>query len=96
MGWVTIAAIFLVVWWTALFAILPWGVRGQAEDDSIVKGTEPGAPVKDMMWRKAAVTTGLATAITAAFVASVEFGWLDWESWPFLPDLPEGYSVPAR
>lgn len=92
MGIVTIAAIFLVVWWTVLFAVLPWGVRGQAEAEDIVDGTEPGAPVRDLMWKKVAWTTAIATVITTLFVMANAYGWVDWRNWPFLPDLPEGYE----
>ena len=32
-------AIYLVIWWTVLFAILPIGVRTQGEDGAVVPGT---------------------------------------------------------
>lgn len=57
MGPVLLTAIFLVMWWVVFFAVLPWGVRGQHEDDAVVPGTDPGAPVRPMLWRKAAATT---------------------------------------
>jgi len=36
--------VWLIIWWLTLFIILPIGVRGQAEENDIVEGTEPGAP----------------------------------------------------
>ena len=92
MGWVTIIAMFLIIWWLTLFAVLPWGVRGQAEEDSVVDGTETGAPVDSRMWRKIGITTLIATALTFLFWLTVTQGWADWRKWPWLPDLPEGYS----
>ena len=92
MGPVTISAIFLIVWWTVLFAVLPFGVRGQAEEDSVEPGTEPGAPVLDLMWKKVGITTAVAAVVTGLFVLAVNLEWFDWRDWPFLPELPEGYS----
>ena len=88
----TIAAIFLIVWWVVLFAVLPWGIRGQAEEENVVFGSEPGAPVVPHLWKKVGVTTAIATVLTTLFVVGTQAGWLDWQDWPFLPDVPEGYS----
>jgi predicted secreted protein len=37
-------AIYVVIWWTVLFAILPIGVRTQGEDGFVVPGTPASAP----------------------------------------------------
>ena len=37
-------AIYVVIWWTVLFAVLPIGVRTQGEDGSVVPGTPESAP----------------------------------------------------
>ena len=39
MGILTAVAIYFVIWWTVLFAILPIGVKSQAENEDIVLGT---------------------------------------------------------
>ena len=85
-------AVFLIIWWLVLFTTLPFGVRGQAEEDDVVAGSEPGAPVHSGMWRKVRITTAIAVVLTALFFLAVENGWVDWRNWPFLPDLPEGYG----
>ncbi len=41
----TAIAIYFVIWWIVLFAVLPWGVRSQEESGSVSPGTDPGAPV---------------------------------------------------
>ena len=38
----TAIAIYFLIWWITLFAVLPWGVRAQGEDGA--PGTDPGAP----------------------------------------------------
>ncbi len=42
---------FLIIWWTVLFAVLPLGVRSQAENGEVARGSEPGAPVRPELWR---------------------------------------------
>jgi predicted secreted protein len=69
MSFVTLVAIYFVVWWTVLFAVLPWGVRSQEEEGEVILGTERSSPVRPMLVRKA-----VATSIVAAVV--VFFIWL--------------------
>jgi predicted secreted protein len=53
-------AVFFTIWWTVLFATLPFGVRGQGETgEAIVMGTEAGAPQEHGMVRKLVITTAL-------------------------------------
>jgi predicted secreted protein len=40
----TAFAIYFVIWWIVLFAVLPWGVRSQQESGAVVPGSDPGAP----------------------------------------------------
>ena len=37
----TAIAIYFLIWWIVLFAVLPWGVRAQGEESA--PGTDPGA-----------------------------------------------------
>jgi predicted secreted protein len=62
----SLIAIYFVVWWTILFAVLPWGNRTQAEAGSVEPGSAPSAPVKPRLVLKAAATTILAALIVAA------------------------------
>jgi predicted secreted protein len=59
----TAVAIFFVIWWVALFVVLPFGVRGQHEIGEIVPGTDPGAPVVPQIGRKLIWTTVVAAVI---------------------------------
>ena len=65
----TAVAIFFVIWWVALFAVLPWGVRGQHETGEIAPGTDPGAPVVPHIGRKLIWTTVVAVVIYGVFYA---------------------------
>ncbi len=59
-------ALYFVVWWTALFAVLPFGARGQAEAGDILAGSDPGAPALPALNEKAIWTTIAAALIFTA------------------------------
>jgi predicted secreted protein len=63
----TAVAIFFLIWWVVLFAVLPWGIRSQQEHgDDIAPGTDPGAPVIPNLWRKLLWTTLVSLVIFGA------------------------------
>ena len=61
----TAVAIYFLIWWVVLFAVLPWGIRSQHEGGEIVPGTDPGAPVVPKLLRKLVWTTLISGAIFA-------------------------------
>ena len=63
-----IVAIYFVAWWVSLFAVLPWGVRSQAESADITPGTDPGAPVRPWLLRKVIATTIVAALVTGLII----------------------------
>jgi predicted secreted protein len=63
MSTTTVIAIYFLIWWVTLFAVLPWGVRNQEESGEVALGTDPGAPAMHRMWRKLGWTTLIATVI---------------------------------
>ncbi len=67
MSWTTALAIYFILWWVVLFAVLPWGVRSQAEDNDIAPGTDPGAPAVPALGRKALWTTAISGVLFGAF-----------------------------
>jgi predicted secreted protein len=58
-------AIFFLIWWVVLFAVLPWGIRSQHEGGEVVPGTDPGAPAIPHLLRKLVWTTVVSAAIFA-------------------------------
>jgi len=57
----TAIAIYFLIWWIVLFAVLPWGVRAQGEGGA--PGTDPGAPAVPRLKAKLAWTTVVATVV---------------------------------
>ena len=58
MTWFTGVLLYVILWWLALFMVLPWGARPPETPET---GHEPGAPARPMLLRKA-----LATSLVAA------------------------------
>jgi predicted secreted protein len=67
MSWTTMLAIYFVAWWIVLFAVLPFGVRSQAEDGTVTPGTDPGAPVVPWLIHKVIWTTIVTAVLCALF-----------------------------
>ena len=68
----TALAIFFLIWWVVLFAVLPWGIRSQHEGGEIAPGTDPGAPAVPRLGRKLMWTTLVSALIFAGcYVAYV-------------------------
>lgn len=64
-------AVYFVIWWVVLFAVLPFGVHSQVEAGDVTEGTEPGAPVLPGLLRKAWITS----VIAAVIFVLVWYGW---------------------
>jgi predicted secreted protein len=68
-------AIYFVVWWIVLFAVLPWGMRTQEEEGEVTLGTPESAPANPRLLQKAVWTTIVsAIVVGAGWLAGVEFG----------------------
>jgi predicted secreted protein len=66
-------AIFFLIWWIVLFAVLPWGVHSQQEDAEVAPGTDPGAPAIPNLRRKLVWTTLVSAVVFAVcYVVYVE------------------------
>jgi predicted secreted protein len=66
MSLATAIAIYFIIWWVVLFAVLPWGVRSQHEGGgAIAPGTDPGAPTIPRLTHKLVWTTIVAAVVFA-------------------------------
>ena len=72
-------AIFFVLWWIVLFAVLPFGVRSQREDGEEIAGTDPGAPTLPGMLRKVIWTTAISLVLFGIGTAAYRAGYFNIE-----------------
>lgn len=75
----TIIAIYFIVWWVVLFAVLPWGVRSQDESGEVAPGTDPGAPAVHRVWMKLLWTTIIATIVFVILAAIYKSGLIPYD-----------------
>ncbi len=73
-------AIYFIIWWMTLFAVLPFGVRTQDEEGDVVPGTPESAPARPKLLRVFIITTLVSAAIFATILASVEIGLIPTDS----------------
>ena len=61
-------AVYFIIWWAVLFAVLPIGVRNAHEaGEEVEPGNDAGAPVNPNLLKKALLTSVIA-AIVFGFV----------------------------
>ena len=86
MGIGTSIAVFLTIWWTVLFAVLPLGNKTYAEmGEPVPGGGDPGAPMNPNLRRKFFTTTWVAALLFAVVWLVIRFGLIE------LPSPPSGY-----
>lgn len=76
MSLMTGIAIYFLIWWVVLFAVLPFRVRSQHESGSVVAGSDPGAPALPRLVWKLIWTTLVAGVVFGAVYVAYERGWL--------------------
>jgi predicted secreted protein len=84
---VTIAfalAVYFVIWWVVLFAVLPFGVRTQHEAGHVVPGTPASAPVRPKFLQIVLATSLIAGVIFGIAYAAFAYGLID-----LRPPLPQ-------
>ena len=70
----TAIAVYFLVWWIVLFAVLPFGIKSQHEGDGYAQGTDPGAPVLAGLGRKLLWTTLVASAVFGVLYVVYVYG----------------------
>ena len=85
MGPMTLIAVYLTIWWTVLFAVLPLGAQSFSEAGiAPPPGADPGAPVNPNLKRKFITTTWVSAIVWAVIMVLLYTRWLP------LPTLPGG------
>ncbi|CTQ54814.1 putative secreted protein [Roseibium album] len=88
-------AVYFLLWWIILFAILPFGLhRTQEEAGDVVPGTEPSAPHKPKFLKVIVATTVITTIVFASYITLRESGY-GLDDIPFLNPPSSKYSQPG-
>lgn len=89
MNLVTGIAVYLTIWWTALFAILPLGGKTYWHEgvEPPVKGMDSGAPIEPRLKQKFILTTIVTTVLFVLLWLCIHFQWIK------LPEFPNNYRV---
>jgi predicted secreted protein len=64
-------AVYFVVWWVVLFAVLPFGIRTQQDAGEVTLGTTASAPVRPRLLRIAIATTIVAAIVVGGMWVAV-------------------------
>lgn len=79
MKWTSALAIYFIIWWIVLFAVLPLRVRNASEaGEAVVDGHDAGAPVAHGLVWKAKVTTLVSAIVFALVYWTLSQGGLEW------------------
>ena len=75
MGWFTALVLYALIWWTVLFAVLPFGTHpvSEAAEDT---GGWRGAPERPLLLRKLVATTLVAALLWAGGIALIHSPFL--------------------
>jgi len=86
MGPLTIGAVYFVVWWIVIFAVLPFGIRTQDEAGEVTLGTSASAPMRPRLVRVAIINTIVSAILVFLFWLIVEHYGLSLEDFAHLLD----------
>jgi predicted secreted protein len=76
-NWFTGIMVYVILWWLALFAVLPIGHRDQIDPEP---GTPESAPEKPRIWLKFSAATLIAAVLWGVFFLVVEYDPFDFRT----------------
>lgn len=79
MHWFTAFVLYVMIWWTVLFAVLPFGTRPVADADPAAGGWR-GAPARPMIGRKLLATTVVSAVLWGLALAVIQSGWFSFRA----------------
>lgn len=90
MSIVSALAVYFIIWWVVLFAVLPWGAHSPHErDEEVEPGHVPSAPSEPRLLLKFLATTLVSAVIFAALYVVVANQLITLDDIPFLPDFKD-------
>jgi predicted secreted protein len=87
MNWFTGVVLYVLIWWTVLFAVLPFGTRPVADADQATGWR--GVPAQPRMGRKVIATTLVSAVLWVLCYLLITSSWLSFRSGWLGPSLTE-------
>ena len=75
-------AVYFMIWWITLFAVLPFGVHTQGDAGSVTPGTPESAPARPRMFKVFFINTIVASVVFALVWYAVQSEWFGTLSLP--------------
>jgi predicted secreted protein len=76
--------LYVLIWWIALFAVLPFWTQPVADPDTATGWR--GAPARPRMWRKVIATSLVAAVVWGICFGLIESDWISFRTgWLALP-----------
>lgn len=85
---VSAIVVFLIIWWTVIFCVLPFGLSAQddAGDKTFEGYRAPGAPKTLNMKKKLLITTGITIFLWAGIMGLIYSGLFDFREFALSGD----------
>lgn len=88
MSFLPIFAVYFIIWWITLFAVLPLGMRSQDDEGDVTLGTVGSAPAHMRMGRVLILTTLVSAVIYGIWFAVSSYFGISLASLPrIVPDF---------
>ena len=85
MDWFTGTVLYVLIWWTVLFAVLPFGTHPRSDADPETGWR--GVPERPLMLRKIVATTVVAVVVWIGAYALIRSDWISFRHGFFaMPD----------
>lgn len=78
MSWISVLAVYFIVYWITIFMILPIGLR-MPEEHEMEDGQAPSAPVNPNLKKKFQINALVAAVVTGIFWLAIEQRWISWD-----------------
>lgn len=88
MAWLTVAATYFLLWWTVLFAVMPFRLRTQDEVEEVTLGTVRSAPFGPHVMRAILWTTLVTTFLYLGGYALIVYFQLSFDDLPKIIPQP--------
>ncbi len=92
MNWFTAFVVYVLTWWTVLFAVLPMGTQPVSDPDAATGWR--GAPAQARIGRKLLVTTLVSLVLWGVMVGLIESDWLSFRHG--ILKMPDDYTTKGQ